>query len=139
MNRFVSHKSALFLVVAWVVALTLFADGANLDDLASGTVVLHDDDQVTQSQVPDLAASMDRWSSDQSNPHSQVPVKSGQPLRFPASPVRVIVDQDSPSLAAEWRLGTIFESLGTAEFLISVRRTPPAHNTLYLQYCTLLL
>jgi hypothetical protein len=87
MNRFVTRKSHLFLFVAWAFAATLFADAANLDDIFSSNYVIHDDD--------------DAW-----GPPPPIPVHDcGSPQsqgKTPPAPVRLILDQDSPSLAAEY-------------------------------------
>ena len=86
MNRFVKRRSRLFLIVSWAFAATLFADAANLDDIFSSNYVIHDDDAASApyGAIP---------SPDRSSPDSQG--------KFPPSPVRLILDQDSPSLAAE--------------------------------------
>jgi hypothetical protein len=86
MNRFVKRRSRLFLIVSWAFAATMFADAANLDDIFSSNYVIHDDDAASApyGSIP---------SPDRSSPDSQG--------KFPPSPVRLILDQDSPSLAAE--------------------------------------
>src|SRR6202142_636808 len=86
MNRFVKRRSRLFLIVGWAVAATLFADAANLDDIFSSNYVIHDDDEAWAPPGPNP-------SQDNATPQS--------PDKAPASPVRLIFDQDSPSLAAE--------------------------------------
>jgi hypothetical protein len=86
MNRFVKHRSKLFLIVSWAFAATLFADAANLDDIFSSNYVIHDDDDacVPPGPIP---------THDSATPQS--------PEKAPPSPVRLILDQDSPSLAAD--------------------------------------
>ncbi len=135
MNRFVAGKSILFLVLAWTLTATLFADGANLDDLCSGAIVLHDDDEAT---APDafLAQAAAPQHHAQAAPKHHGPSDSKQ---LPATPVRVIVDQDSPSLAADTRLETIFEAVNTATSTLVIHRAPPARDALHLQLCTLLI
>ena len=86
MNRFVKRRSGLFLLVSWAFAATLFADAANLDDIFSSNFVIHDDDEAWAPPGPIP-------SQDSATP--RLPDKS------PPSPVRLILDQDSPSLAAE--------------------------------------
>ena len=86
MNRFVKRGSHLFLCTAWIFAVTLFADAANLDDIFSSNYVIHDDDVASAPPV-------------QIPPHQSAP--PGSPEKTPPSPVRLILDQDSPSLAAE--------------------------------------
>jgi hypothetical protein len=101
MNRFVKRRSRLFLILGWGFAATLFADAANLDDLFSSNYVIHDDD----------AASVPPWampSHDGAAP--QTPAKS------PPSPVRLILDQDSPSLAADSETATLtFQAMPSVE------------------------
>lgn len=86
MNRFVNRRSGLFLIVCWAFAATLFADAANLDDIFSSNYVIHDDD--------DASAPL---ASSPSHDGASAPL----PEKSPPSPVRLILDQDSPSLAAE--------------------------------------
>lgn len=85
MNRFVVRRSRFFLFVAWAFAATLFADSANLDDIFSSNYVIHDDDAATAPPLPS---------------HEGAPGQT--PDKAPAPPVRLILDQDSPSLAAEY-------------------------------------
>jgi hypothetical protein len=86
MNRFVKSRSRLFLIVSWAFAATMFADAANLDDIFSSNYVVHDDDEAWAPPGPIP-------SQDNATPPS--------PDKAPTSPVRLILDQDSPSLAAE--------------------------------------
>lgn len=87
MNRFVAHRSRFYLVIAWAFAATLFADAANLDDLFASNYVVHDDDAA-------------------SAPPGTIPVPDCTPhpggTKAPAQPLHLILDQDSPSLAAEY-------------------------------------
>ncbi len=73
-------------MVIWAFAAALFADAANLDDIFSSNYVTHDDDAVSapSESIPS---------------HDNAPSQS--PEKSPPSPVRFILDQDSPSLAAE--------------------------------------
>lgn len=86
MNRFVKGGSRLVIFMAWVFAATMFADAANLDDIFSSNYVIHDDDAASAPPAP-------------------IPSHEGgsaqSPVKSPPSPVRLILDQDSPSLAAE--------------------------------------
>ncbi|HMK39676.1 MAG TPA: hypothetical protein VK569_10070 [Bacteroidota bacterium] len=86
MNRFVKSGSRLVMFMAWVFAATMFADAANLDDIFSSNYVIHDDDAASAPPGPIPV-------HDTGSP--QAPAKS------PPSPVRLILDQDSPSLAAD--------------------------------------
>jgi len=100
MNRFATSRSLSFRIVAWLFLAALFCDGANLDDLLPGSVVLHDDADVMSCGVagPGVGALSQAAGS---------PVRGAStltlPVQFPSQMrglVRVIVDQDSPSLTA---------------------------------------
>jgi hypothetical protein len=92
MNRFAERRSTLFLILSWACAAALFADAANLDDIFSSNYVIHDDDDA--SAPPGTVPSHD-------SPSPQKPQRS---LPFP---FRVILDQDSPSLAADSDTATL--------------------------------
>jgi len=139
MNRFVSHRSILFLALAWVVALTLFADSANLDDICAGTVVLHDDDEIGSAADQGLAITLANGPGPSVAPLPRTKDAAAKSDSSPATPARVIVDQDSPSLAAEYRIGAMFETLAGAEDIFTIRHTPPSREGLYLQFCSLLI
>jgi hypothetical protein len=83
--------------MGWCFVVTLFCDGANLDDLIAGSIVLHEDDEVYATElgahgginfpVPwEQQSSMGASAIQQSAPSSR-------------TTVRIILDQDSPSLA----------------------------------------
>ena len=105
MNRFVKRGSYLVLFLVWAFAATLFADGANLDDIFSSNYVIHDDDAA-------------------SAPPGPIPFHEGgsaqAPVKSPSSPVRLILDQDSPSLAAESDASSL-----VAGTLLSLEKAPP--------------
>jgi hypothetical protein len=105
MNRFVKKRSTPFLFLAWIFAATLFADAANIDDLFSSNYVIHDDD-------------------DAGSPPGTIPIHDCAPHpsqdNTPPSPIRVILDQDSPSLAAEYDASSLVtQSFLSAEKAIS--------------------
>ena len=101
MNRFVKRRSRLLLILGWAFAATLFADAANLDDIFSSNYVIHDDDDAS---TPPIGIP----SHDGSAPQS--------PVQSPPSPVRLILDQDSPSLAADSETATLtFQALPSGE------------------------
>jgi len=99
MNRFAKSGSLLLQVVTWIFALTLFCDAANLDDLFSGTIVLHDDDEVLAPDVISGGGAAELLCQD--NAPSGAAHEIRQSAEFPRTPVRIVVDQDSPSLAAD--------------------------------------
>jgi len=104
MNRFVKRGSSLFLFVTWGFAVTLFADAANIDDIYSTNFVVHDDDAA--STPPGPVSSRDGAS----------PLSPG---KSPPPPVRFILDQDSPSLAADSDASSL-----VAQALFSQEKTP---------------
>ncbi|HUI63937.1 MAG TPA: hypothetical protein VL126_03770 [Bacteroidota bacterium] len=98
MTQFVKSRSLFFYLVAWLFIAALFCDGANLDDLFPGFIVLHDDDDVATA---DQAASTgDIVLLSQVAHQSQGTCTAGQTIPFSPARYRIILDQDSPSLAA---------------------------------------
>lgn len=90
--------SLLTSFATWLFIAALAADASNLDDVLSSAVVLHDDDEVVCSTV-DLSASAlasNYTGKRQTNGVSSI----HQSSRAVHPIVRVIVDQDSPSLPA---------------------------------------
>jgi len=136
MNRFAQKNSKIFLAIIWLFLVTLFADGANLDDLLPGIVVVHsDEDNATQTESELLTAS-----------NASLPVHSHSLPRYPkekkdpqpTAPIRIIYDQDSDSLAAA--------PVSLAELSVPLlSETPIAYESavsiqsLYLLNCTLLI
>lgn len=124
MNRFVKRRSRLFLIAAWAFASTLFADAANLDDIFSSNYVVHDDDEA-------------------SAPPLQIPLHDSGPARTPDKapppPVRLILDQDSPSLAADSDASTLVEHTGfTGEKSVSYEMIF-ALDALHIRFRSLLI
>ena len=138
MNRFVSQRSVFFLLFAWVLLLTLFADGANIDDLCAGAIVLHDDADVTSASDQGLVAISTGVAANFA-PTPRPRQASTKSDSAPATPVRVIVDQDSPSLAAEYRAGAMFESLLGSDHVLTIRQSSHTQESLYLRFCSLLI
>jgi hypothetical protein len=138
MNRFIAHRSTLFVAVAILFAAALFADSANLDDLVAGRLVLHDDDAV-------LAASVQpgRDANAGSSTHAGQAPRSGsgthQRHDAPLSLLIIVLDQDSPSLAAETTadllgIGLIFSGPARPRTL-----EVQSGDLLYLRFCALLI
>jgi len=124
MNRFVKSSSRLFLSLAWLVVASLFADGANLDDIFTSNFVVHDDDEVATAVQP---------------PQTVPPDASQHPEKAPAHPVRVIVDQDSPSLAAEADAATLVAGTLNGEPVAVAYETVRSSDSLYIKNRTLLI
>jgi len=124
MNRFVKRKSHLFLFVAWSFAATMFADAANLDDIFSSNYVIHDDDDAWAPPPPIPV-------HDCASPQSQG--------KTPPAPVRLILDQDSPSLPAEYDASSL-----VAHSLLSREKTVSyvmvfAVDALHIKFRSLLI
>jgi hypothetical protein len=136
MNKFAQNKSKIFLAFVWLFLAATFADGANLDDLLPGFIVVHsDEDNATQTESELLTPSA-----------TKTPVHSHslpQPLQKkedsqPTPPLRIIYDQDSDSLAAApVPLAESFVPL-LPETLVEYESAASAHS-LYLLNCTLLI
>ena len=136
MNNFTKNESRIFFAICWLFIAAMFADGANLDDLLPGFIVVHsDEDNATQTESELLTPSA-----------AKTPVRSHslpQPLQKkedsqPTPPLRIIYDQDSDSLAAApVSLAESFVPL-PPETLVEYESTTSAHS-LYLLNCTLLI
>ena len=136
MNRFAERKSVVFLVLIWAFLAALFADGANLDDLLPGTVVVHsDEDNATQTEA-ELLTALPSKAPVRSHSLPRLPQKKDE--NQPTPPLRIIYDQDSDSLAAD--------PVSLAETFVPLPpESPVAYesatrtNSLYLLNCTLLI
>ncbi len=125
MFRLAQNSSRLFIYSGWFFVVTLFADGANLDDLFSSTDVIHDDEDVASVcshslPQPERAA-------------------GNQGAKSTDKGLRILIDQDSPSLAAEDCVAAFVNAIissGTEETAYD-----PAlpSGLLTIKLCTLLL
>jgi len=99
MNRFVGSHTLFSEVMGWFFVACLFCDAANLDDLLSRSVVLHDDDEVYASDLDGCEGTNSSmcWEQQRSIGTSAV----AQPPPVSRTTVRIIIDQDSPSLPAD--------------------------------------
>ena len=136
MNKFVQSKSKLFLALIWIFLASMFADGANLDDLLPGFIVVHsDEDNATQTESELLTSSTTKTPvHSHSLPQSPLKKEDSQPT----TPLKIIYDQDSDSLAAApVPLAESFVPL-PPQTLIEYESTISVHS-LYLLNCTLLI
>ncbi len=136
MNKFTSNKSIIFFAICWLFIVALFADGANLDDLIPGTVVVHsDEDNDTQTDY-DLLVNVPNNTPVHEHSLPQHPQKQETPQ--PTTTLRIIYDQDSDSLAAN-------PVLASESFVMLPPQTPvyfesqKQTHSLYLLNCTLLI
>lgn len=130
----------MFLIFSWLFIATMFADGANLDDLIPGGVVLHDDEDAVSPPASGSDATNFSSSGAAPNRHFSVHLvpqnsrSASQPLSL-----RVMVDQDSPSLAPD--VHPFFERIsaiaGKMQSLLD--RAPSGADDLYLRLRTLLI
>lgn len=128
MKFFTNRNSILAGLLTWFVALASFADGANLTDLVSGVTTLHFDE-------------CSSLSSEESAGSLAIPGTAQAKTDFsrPSLPIRhVILDQDSPSLAATPQPTSEALAFIPIEEPLAVPRVFYT-QLLYLQHCTFLL
>ncbi len=136
MNKFTANKSKIFFAVSWLFVAALFLDGANVGDLIPGTVVIHSDDYNDSQTDSELLVSVFNDTPVRSHSLPQHPQKQETPQ--PATPLRMVYDQDSDSLAAA-------PILASESFVILPPQTPACYESvkqthfLYLLDCTLLI
>jgi hypothetical protein len=136
MNKFTSNKSIIFLAISWLFIAALFADGANLDDLIPGTVVVHsDEDNDTQTDY-DLLVNVPNDTPVHAQSLPQHSPKQETPQ--PTTTLRIIYDQDSDSLAANPVLASESSVMLPPETQVAVESIIPTYS-LYLRNCTLLI
>ncbi len=110
MFRYVKTGSAVFQFLSWLFVASLFCDGANLDDLFHGVSVLHDDFEIGAGCAGGIDGSC---SAAIGGNHGSTGTTVGTlPAPAPASEVRIVIDQDSPSLEAGG-LRIVFEPLAS--------------------------
>ena len=136
MNKFANKRSRWFLLTVWVFVLALFSDGANLTDLIPGITTVHFEEGDGSFDYFPEHASLDLLTPLYS---ASLLSRSNSFTRHTVSPPRhVILDQDSPSLAATSGLTSETLSGCTRE----ERQSPTwvyFSESLYLQNHTLLL
>ena len=139
MNRSASSNSLFFVLFTWIFACALFADGTNLDDLISGSFVLHDDEDMVSQQTMESAVSALASASAIPRSLRHLPAGNGTQKQVPLPAGRVIVDQDSPSLAADHLIGKVFsgEAVAPEESAIAAHFT--LAEELHLRFCALLI
>ncbi len=123
----------LLLVTIWVFIGLYFIDAANLDDLLPDTIVLHPeaDDSSPDGSTIELTGDDAIVQKPQSAPD-----QSGQSKK--SETVRIVIDQDSPSLAAE-PLVSMLSSHAMPEDPIHIADSFTSSSSLYLLNCTLLI
>jgi len=137
MSRFVNSNSPLFQIVGWFFVATLFSDGANLDDIFLGSVVLHDDYEVIGADPGACAESSGlTWGV----VHESAGISGiRQSVAFLRNPLRVIIDQDSLSLAAD-RFGNLFQIRCNLDDSPNVPiDCQLSSKPLYIRFCSLLI
>ncbi len=138
MNQFVSRRSWVYLMLAWILVSALAADAFNLDDLIPGAIVLHDDDDcLSFTQLMTVGNHLQGASSPR---HRTVSAKGTQSGTGSGNSHTILaIDEDSPSLAND-PLGPVpMESVLCADdFVISETAATPS-NPIHLLNCTLLI
>ena len=119
--------------IIWIFVAAYFFDAANLDDLIPGNVVVHPD--TNESSLAPQPASFEGFVGALAKPGSNplTPMQCSKPHT-----IRIIIDQDSPSLAAEPLVAITTSTVLTEEHGL------PTHSrrsalTLYLLNRTLLI
>lgn len=123
----------LFRVGMWLFIAATFADAANLDDVLSDAVVIHEEQDADVRAAHAAVGTPQAQDNAATTPHRH----GSRPT--PAASVRVVFDQDSPSLAAD---PTPLEAL----FAVAPSEKPVTHHISrvpcelrYLRLCTLLI
>ena len=126
-------KSLFLLGSVWVFLGMYFVDAANLDDLLPDTIVFHPDadDSSPDGSAPELSGNGLNAQKSQPAPDQNASSKKPHTLR-------VVIDQDSPSLAAE-PLVSMLSSHTIPEDQIHISDSFISTSSLYLLNCTLLI
>jgi hypothetical protein len=136
MNKFTANKSKIFFAICWLFIAAMFSDGANLDDLIPGTVVVHsDEDNDTQTDY-DLLVNVSNDTPVHAQSLPQHPQKQETPQ--PTTTLRIIYDQDSDSLAANPVLASESSVMFPPETQVAIESVIPTYS-LYLRNRTLLI
>jgi hypothetical protein len=136
MNRFISNRSRVFLIIAWVFIFAHFADSVNLTDLFPGITTIHFEEGDGVQSTQELC-SID-------NPGVMFQNGFNAFKEFFSSQAKinslksVILDQDSPSLAATSYNSSESSILSPQEEPLFLRWVQTSES-LYLQHHTLLL
>jgi hypothetical protein len=129
MTVFANRMSPWFRVAMWLFVTTMFADASNFDDLFSDSVILHSDEEVT--------AQGSNHQADSFSAIGTLPVV--RCLYSPHHPPAItILDQDSPSLAAE-RTMSEDVSLIFPQHDVALYHCIPFAGPLYLKFRVLLI
>jgi hypothetical protein len=140
MIRSFSKPSPFILrLLFWVFMAATAVDAANLDDLIPGVMVLHDDeDGLTGGGLSTALTNEDQSPTPllPAVPHHN---DRHQNRKTPSAPLRVIFDQDSPSLAADVDRVAFESIILTPHDPLPSERIPVACEALHLRLCTLLI
>lgn len=131
-NTVLKLHSLLLLGSVWAFVGMYFIDAANIDDLLPDTIVIHPEANDSSPDGSTLGFTDDGRTSQKTQPSSQ---KSD---RTTSHSPRVIVDQDSPSLAAEPLVSTLTPT-ALPEDPIRIASSYTSMSSLYLLHCALLI
>lgn len=123
--RLVHSRSRTALLGVWILIAAAFADAANIVDFMDSAVILHDDQDVTSGSAQQIPASHESTAT-------KVPIRhAGRPY--------VIIDQDSPSLAATEFFGglTVRATIAAERPLVFYSRF--FHESLHIKLRTLVI
>jgi len=132
MNKFISQRSRFSVFLCICVTIALFNDSANLTDLLPSTTTVH----FEGADGPSIAAYVGNNLASTENSHSAPNTLDSRAKDTP--PHHVLLDEDSPSLAA-----ISFTSLETIsfqpQFEVRCYESVSYSDLLYLQYRKLLI
>jgi hypothetical protein len=137
MNRFAAANRLFSQILGWLFLATLLSDAVNLDDLVCGHPVLHDMDDVVLINLGMFDGADAPMCRAKRCPREASGIRQSA-LLSPAS-VRIIIDQDSPSIGAP-PSQTISDSLPVPEDSPAVSfKDRLSVDLLHLRHCTLLV
>ena len=136
MILFSFKTSTICPLFAALFVAAFLADSANLDDLIPGTIVVHSDDDNAVETDSNLLENAPLCQPVQS--HALPLQHSANEERRAKSPVRIIYDQDSGSLAAR-QTATSESPIALLSEIQSRIHSAHAVQTLYLLHCSFLI
>jgi hypothetical protein len=137
MFRFAKSGSVLFQVLCWLFLASLSGDAANLDDLLQNVVALHDDADIGIACAVSAAETLLPLNSTSHLVQSMTADRL--PGRYPPGGIRIVIDQDSPSLEGDG-IRTGFESpFAGAAPRFGIREATTFADRLHILFRTLLI
>ena len=123
----------LSVVLVVIFTVVYFIDAANLDDLLPDTVVFHPEANDEAFDGMSLGFTSDGPSTQKTQPAPNQCDQSNKPQTL-----RIVIDQDSPSLAPEPLISMVSSNVNPEE-PIHIADSFTSSSSLYLLNCTLLI